>query len=71
MSRSNDPAAFTDEFRRLIRESGKTPRAIARDSGGAVDPSQVYRFITGKRGLSMASLDAIAKQLGIRPTVVT
>lgn len=58
---------FVDDFRALIIASGKSPYAIARDTNGVVDRSQVYRFLAGKRGLTLTAVSAIADQLGIRP----
>ncbi len=59
---------FVQDLRRLVQESGKSPYAIARDTGGRVDRSQLYRFLSGQQGLSLETLGVIADQLGIRPT---
>lgn len=62
---------FFDDFRALVARSGKTMYEISRDTNGAVDRSSLYRFMNGQRSLSPKALEAVADQLGIRPTIAS
>ena len=53
--------SFIGEFRRAARECGLSQNALARATG--LDVAAVNRFISGRRGLSMKSLDTLADVL--------
>lgn len=55
-------ATFSDELRDLIDRDGRAPFAIARAAG--VDHAALSRFLAGTRGLTTATLDALAGALG-------
>lgn len=57
-----------DELRRLMKASGLSMYAIARDTG--VDKAALSRFMAGDRGLSVESVESIAKLLGHRLMLV-
>lgn len=56
--------SFTTDLRRLLCTSGLTVYRIAKDSG--VPESSIGRFLRGKHGLTIDSLDKIAPVLGLR-----
>ena len=51
-----------EKLRSLIKASDKTMYVIARDTG--VDRAALSRFMSGERGLSVESVEAIARLLG-------
>ena len=51
-----------EDLRRLIKASDKTMYTIARDTG--VDRAALSRFMSGERGLSVESVEEIARLLG-------
>ena len=53
---------FADQIRRLIDRSEKTRYRIALEAG--IDHATMSRFMTGKAGLSMEALNALADLLG-------
>ena len=55
---------LSDQLRRAIQESGLTRYAIHKATG--VDQSVLSKFVRGERGLSMDTVDAIGKCLGLR-----
>jgi len=56
----------SDQLREIIERSGLSRYEIARRTG--IHQSQLCRFASGERGLSMAGLDALGKLLGLKVT---
>ncbi len=54
---------LSDQIRRAIDRSGLSRYAICKKTG--IDKGLMSRFMAGKSGLSMASLDALADVLGL------
>jgi transcriptional regulator with XRE-family HTH domain len=52
-----------EELRRRLRDSTLTPYEIAKSSG--VDRAAISRFLAGRRGLSVESIEKIVPILGI------
>jgi len=61
------PKKFSDQIRRAIETCGKTRYQIAKESG--VDAATLCRFVQGRHGLLMDSLDRIAGCIGMRVVV--
>ena len=55
---------LSDQVRQAIETCGKTRYQIAKESG--VDAATLCRFVQGRHGLSMETLDRIAECLGLR-----
>lgn len=55
------PKAFSEQLRDIVRECGVPPAEIARRTG--IDKSTLSRFLSGERGLPMATLDSLAEFL--------
>jgi transcriptional regulator with XRE-family HTH domain len=55
---------ISGQLREIIHRRGLTAFSIARDAG--LEPSVVSRFLSRERGLTLASLDAIADAIGLR-----
>ena len=53
-----------DQLRQAARDSSMSQNDLAHATG--LDKGAVSRFVSGKRGLSMESLDAIADVLKLR-----
>jgi plasmid maintenance system antidote protein VapI len=51
-------------LREAIRSSGRSLNQLGADSG--VAPSQLSRFVTGKRGLTLDAADALCRVLGLK-----
>lgn len=66
MAKRTKQEAVTDQLRRLIRDSGVSCYAIAKETG--VSNAALSRFLSGERGLSSKALDAIGEYLGWRVT---
>jgi transcriptional regulator with XRE-family HTH domain len=60
---ANDPSPVSDGVRSFIRDSGLTPYEIARRAG--CSPQQLYRFLSGERGLSLEVLDRVCLALDL------
>ena len=56
--------SFPDELRQAIERSGKTRYRISNETG--IAESVLSRFMHGKSGLSMESVDLICGCLGLR-----
>ncbi len=56
--------SLADQIRELVIESGIRPAQISRETG--IDRSALSRFVSGERGLSLASLDKLAAALRLR-----
>ncbi len=54
---------FSDQIRELVRTSKYSRYAIWKATG--IDQGAMSHFLAGRRGLSMASLDALADFLGL------
>lgn len=54
---------ITEQLKSAIAESGKTRYRIAQESG--LSEAALSRFVNGERGLTTASLDALADVLGL------
>lgn len=57
-------ATLTDQLRWYVRHSEDAPVDVARAAG--IHHSTLYRFLDRRRGMSLDSLDALAKALGVR-----
>jgi hypothetical protein len=53
---------FSDELRKLVRESGISHYRIRMDTG--LDRAVISRFVNGKAFLSVEALDTLADYLG-------
>ena len=53
---------FSDQIRKLIDDADETRYRIAVETG--IDHAVMSRFMTGKGGLSMDSIDALSKYFG-------
>jgi transcriptional regulator with XRE-family HTH domain len=58
--------SFSDRIRKLIDSSGVSRYRIAIETG--IDHAVLSRFMNGKGGLSISSLDALADYLGWQVT---
>jgi transcriptional regulator with XRE-family HTH domain len=56
--------SLTDQVRQAANKCGRSQHALARATG--IDNTALSRFISGKRGLSMEALDALADVLRLR-----
>jgi transcriptional regulator with XRE-family HTH domain len=54
---------LSDEIRRAVEASGRSRYAICKELG--ILQSSLSRFMSGKGGLTMASLDALAELLDL------
>ena len=59
---SKKPPTFTEQLRQLIEASGESRYRIGVEMG--IDHATISRFMSGKGGLSMPNLDALAEHLG-------
>lgn len=59
---------FSDQLRAIVRECGISPADIARQTG--IDKSTLSRFLSGERGLPMATLDSLSKFLRLEIRLV-
>ncbi len=57
---------FSDQIRRAVDSSGLSRYRICKDAG--IDQATFSRFMTGKVGLSIPTLDALADVLGLNIT---
>ena len=53
----------TQQLRRIVNRAGVSRYKICQAAG--VDPAALSRFMAGKTGLTMVSLDALAEVLGL------
>ncbi len=61
--RPTSGATVSDQLRDAIRRDGRAAHAIA--GAADVDPGILSRFLSGKRGITIDSLDRIAGALGL------
>jgi hypothetical protein len=59
---------FSEQVRECIRQSGKTCYRISQDS--EIDPAVLSRFMNCKGWLAIETIDALAKAIGMRATLV-
>ncbi len=57
---------FSDQIRDAVDASGLTRYRVCKEAG--INPAQMSRFMSGKGGLSLASLDRLADLLELRIT---
>jgi hypothetical protein len=57
------PDRLSDQLRHLIRDSGISRYRLAQDAG--IDQAMLSRFMAGKGGLGMNSVDSLAAVLRI------
>jgi transcriptional regulator with XRE-family HTH domain len=55
---------LSDQIRRAVNDSGMSRYAICKI--GAFDKAMISRFMAGKRGLSLTTLDRLAEVLRLR-----
>ncbi|HBN77314.1 MAG TPA: hypothetical protein DD473_16185 [Planctomycetaceae bacterium] len=60
---NKDKLRFSDQLRLAISESGMTRYEIAKQT--AIDESSLAKFVHGKRGLSIDSIDRLAEILDL------
>ena len=53
--------SFSDQLRAIVRECGIPPAEIARQT--KIDKSTLSRFLSGERGLPMATVDSLSEFL--------
>jgi transcriptional regulator with XRE-family HTH domain len=58
-------SAFGNNLKSLIASKGKTPEEVA--ALGDIETKQVYRAINAERSITLSTLVAIAKGLGVPP----
>ena len=54
---------FADVIRRAVRDSGKTPYAVALESG--VPQAVLSRFLRGERGVNLDTAEKLCRALGL------
>ena len=59
---------ISEQLRGAIAESGRSAHDIAVKAG--ISPPQLYRFLSGERGLSLESLDKISQVLNFEIKLV-
>ena len=55
---------LTDQIRRAINESGVSRYRLWKETG--IDQAVLSRFVAGKAGMTLKSLDVLADALGLR-----
>jgi transcriptional regulator with XRE-family HTH domain len=60
-------AKLVDAMRRAVETSGKTRYRIAKESG--VSAGQLSRLVSGERGMTVDTLERLAKHLGLQITI--
>ena len=58
------PQKLSDQIRQAIEACGKSRAQIARETG--VDEATLCRFVQGRHGLLMETLDRVAECIGLR-----
>ena len=56
-------AAFRDQLRQAIRDSGQSQLGISRATG--VQQAILSKFLSGSRGLSITSIEKLVEHLGL------
>jgi transcriptional regulator with XRE-family HTH domain len=57
------PQPLSDQLRQLIADCGITRYRISKDTG--VDQAVLEKFVNGKRGMSLQTLDILGEYLGL------
>ena len=57
------PLSFTEMIRRAAISDGRTAYRLSKDSG--VDVAVVQRFMSGERGLTLATAEKLCRALGL------
>ncbi len=65
---SKSSSLFSEQLREVIRECGIMPADIARQTG--IDKSTLSRFLSGERGLPMATIDSLSEFLHIEVRLI-
>lgn len=65
---SKSYSSFSDQLRNVIRDCGISPAEIARQTG--IDKSTLSRFLSGERGLPMATIDSLTEFLQIEVRLI-
>lgn len=63
MSKNQYPDRLSDQLRRLIDCSGMSRYRLSQEAG--IDQAMLSRFMAGKGGLGMQSIDALAAALNV------
>jgi transcriptional regulator with XRE-family HTH domain len=58
------PKSLGDQIRAAIDASGMSRNAVCKATG--IDPGSMSRFMSGRVGLSLETLDRLAELLGLR-----
>jgi transcriptional regulator with XRE-family HTH domain len=61
---ARDGLLLSDQIRRAIREASVTPAELARATG--VAESSLSRFLAGRHGLTLRSLDRVCQALHLK-----
>lgn len=56
-------AAFSEQLRQAIRDSGQSQLGISRAAG--VQQAVLSKFLSGRRGLSLAAIERLVDHLGL------
>jgi len=67
ISRMAKRPTFSEQLRRAVKQCPKTGYVICKETG--IDKAALSRFLSGKVGLSMASLDLLCEAIGARLVV--
>ena len=59
-----NPKKLSDQIRQAVVDSKVSRYQIWKDTG--IDQSVLGKFVAGKRGISMETLDVLAEYLGLR-----
>lgn len=59
-----DRNSLANQLRAHVDSGGMTPHELARESG--VDSGQLYRFLSGERGITLDTAGRLAKALGLK-----
>ena len=60
---ASNPSPISGPLKLAIKQSGLSHYRIAKDAG--ITPEQLDRFMSGERGLQLASADKVASCLGL------
>jgi hypothetical protein len=58
---AENETSISDQLRAFILQDPRSPTRLAKEAG--IDPSNVFRFLTGKRGINSKSIDKLARLL--------
>lgn len=66
---SGETKTFSDSIRAAVTRTGMSHRSISAKAG--LTPSTLCRFMTGKRGLSIESLDRLCDAIGLQAVLAS